>query len=173
MVCSASGLRAVVSVARSSAVSASPRSMRLPMSIIVQPASCTIDSAATPDSASMPASVCCWAAASWVSSATRDPRCELGGEPACSASARSTAPSTIQVSLDIWSRTDRAASPSRSIDCASDPGRIRSTVSDHSVRCAPATVVGIGPGCLGVAAGERPSAPSSTGTHSLPSMSCR
>ena len=31
--------------------------MRLPMSIIVQPTSCTIDSAAIPDNASMPASV--------------------------------------------------------------------------------------------------------------------
>ena len=47
-VCSAPGLRTVVSVALSSAVSARPRSMRLPMSIIVQPTSCTIDSAATP-----------------------------------------------------------------------------------------------------------------------------
>jgi hypothetical protein len=47
----------VVNVSRSSAVNANPRSMRLPMSIIVQPTSCTIDSAATPDSANMPASV--------------------------------------------------------------------------------------------------------------------
>ena len=37
-----------VSVARSSAVSPSPRSIRLPMSIIVQPTSCTIDSAGHP-----------------------------------------------------------------------------------------------------------------------------
>ena len=56
-VCSAPGLRTVVSVALSSAVTARPRSMRLPMSIIVQPTSCTIDSAATPDSASIPARV--------------------------------------------------------------------------------------------------------------------
>ena len=50
-------LWAVVRVARSSAVRPRPRSMRLPMSIIVQPTSRTMDSAATPDRASMPASV--------------------------------------------------------------------------------------------------------------------
>ena len=37
--------------------------MRLPMSIIVQPTSCTIDSAATPDNASIPARVWLCAAA--------------------------------------------------------------------------------------------------------------
>ena len=48
-----------MSVACSNAVSHSPRSIRLPMSIIVQPTSRTIDSLATPDRVSMPASV--WA----------------------------------------------------------------------------------------------------------------
>ena len=57
MVCSAPGLRCTLSAARSRAVSDNPRSIRLPMSIIVQPASCTIDSAATPDKANMPARV--------------------------------------------------------------------------------------------------------------------
>ncbi len=57
-VCSAAALRTVVSVARSNAVSHRPRSTRLPISIIVQPTSCTIDSAATPDSVSIPANVC-------------------------------------------------------------------------------------------------------------------
>ena len=70
------------------------------------------------------------------SSATRGPRLGSGGDSGCSASARSTAPSTIQVSLDIWSRTDLVDRPSPSMDWASDPGRCRSTVSDHSVRSA-------------------------------------
>ena len=50
--------RPTVRVDCSKAVSHSPRSIRLPMSIIVQPASRTIDSAATPDSVNIPARVC-------------------------------------------------------------------------------------------------------------------
>ena len=88
----------MVSVVRSKAVNVNPRSIRLPMSIIVQPASCTIDSAVTPVSAIMPASVRCWALASWVSSL---PRLEPDDCLACFASTRSTAPSTIHVSFDI------------------------------------------------------------------------
>ena len=98
------------------------------MSIIVQPTSRTIDSPATPDSVSIPASVCAWADASSASASASD--CGGSGR---SATARSTPASTIQVSLDSWSRTARAASASPSTDWTSDPGRFGSTVSDHSV----------------------------------------
>ena len=110
--------------------------MRLPMSIIVQPTSCTIDSAATPDSASIPASVRLFVDARNASPSV----CDSGGESGACRNARSTAANTIQVSLDIWSRTARAASPSRSTDCASDPARCRSAVNDHNVDCAVATI---------------------------------
>ena len=102
--------------------------MRLPMSIIVQPTSCTIDSPATPASVSIPTNVCDCAVASTASASAS----ESGGSDLC-ASARSTPASTTQVSLDNWSRTDLAASASRSTDCTSEPGRSRSMVSDHSV----------------------------------------
>ena len=125
---SAAGARTVVNVALSNAVSPRPRSMRLPMSIMVQPTSCTIDSAATPASVSIPTRVCDCAVASTASASAK----ESGGS-ALWASARSTPASTTQVSLDNWSRTPRAASASRSTECTSAPGRSRSMVSAHSV----------------------------------------
>ena len=72
---------------------------------------------------------------------------------ACS-TARSTAASTIQVSLDIWSRTARADRPRRSTDCASEPGRCRSAVSDHSVVGAVADHLGVVAAGAGVGAGD-------------------
>ena len=135
IVCSAAALRTTVSVARNNAVSHRPRSMRLPMSIIVQPTSRTIDSPATPDSVSIPANVCAWADASRASASAS----ESGGSDR-SATARSTPASTIQVSLDNWSRTALAASASPSTDCTRDPGRFGSTVSDHSVEGATAII---------------------------------
>jgi hypothetical protein len=66
--------------------------------------------------------------------------CDSGGESGACSRARSTAASTIHVSFDIWSRTARAANPSRSTDCASDPDRCRSAVNDHSVLWAVATI---------------------------------
>ena len=143
--------------------------MRLPMSIIVQPTSCTIDSAATPDNASIPASVSRCAFTRYASPSV----CDSGNDrPRCS-TARSTAANTIQVSLDIWSRTARAANPSRSTDCASAPARCRSAVSDHSVVGAVAIISWESPPAPVSVPVIAPSAASSTGTQSLPSMSCR
>ena len=82
------------------------------MSIVVQPTSRTMDSAATSDRASIPANV-----RLFVDERNASPSvCDSGGDSGACRSARSTAASTIQVSFDIWSRTARAASPSRSTD---------------------------------------------------------
>jgi hypothetical protein len=139
------------------------------MSIIVQPMSCTIDSAATPDSASMPASVWLCAADRYASPSA----CDSGGTLLGCSTARSTDASTIHVSFDIWSRTARAARPSRSTDCASAPGRCRSAVSDHSVVGAIATISASSPSTPVSEPVILPRAPNSTGTHSLPGSSRR
>ena len=170
IVCSAPAPRTVVSVACSNAVSQSARSIRLPMSIIVQPTSRTIDSPATPANVSIPASVCDWADASNASASVS----ESGGS-ARSAIARSTPASTIQVSLDSWSRTARAASARPSTDWTRDPGRSGSTVSDHSVDGATAIISAWSASVPVSVPVIRPSAAISTGTHSLSSVSwwCR
>ena len=105
------------------------------MSIMIQPVSRTMDSETTPDSASIPAS-----ASVFVDDRNDSPSAlESGGVSGECSRARSSAESTIQVSLDIWSRTARAARLNRSTDCASEPGRRRSAVNAHSVVGAVAT----------------------------------
>ncbi|SKS72194.1 Uncharacterised protein [Mycobacteroides abscessus subsp. abscessus] len=127
-----------------------------------------MDSAASPDNARSPASTWVCVAASTVSSArvgASPDRLNSSYSAAAAAMARSIPPSTIQVSLDIWSRTARAARPSRSTDCASEPDRSLSTVRDHSwvPRSSAAVSVPV----------MSPNAFNSTGTHSLASMNCR
>jgi hypothetical protein len=79
--------------------------------------------------------------------------------------------STIQVSLDNWSRTALAASASPSTDCTRDPGWFGSTVSDQSVD---GTTAIISAWSISVSAAVPviwPSAAIRTGTHSLSSVS--
>ena len=143
------------------------------MSIMVHPASWTIDSAAIPDNASIAPSVRCWAVASAVSSYSAASGPSSGPDSASRASVRSTTPSTIQVSLDIWSRTARAARPRPSTDWASDPARVRSAVSDQSVYGADRTASSSVFPAVTSASASLSSALSSTGRHSLPSTSRR
>ncbi|CNH59089.1 Uncharacterised protein [Mycobacterium tuberculosis] len=77
------------------------------------------------------------------------------------------------MSRDNWSRTALAASASPSTDCTSDPGRSRSTVSDHSVDGATAIISARSPATEISVPVIRASAAISTGTHSLSSAFCR
>ena len=109
-----------VRVDRSSAVTCCARSSRRPMSMKYQPGSRTMFSLARPDSASMPEST-----AAWVEDSVMPPSPEVSDS---SATARSVAPSTIQVSPDSWSRTERAASRSPYSDCATVPTSVASSI---------------------------------------------
>ena len=105
---------------------------------------------------------------------TPRPRCATPATTVRGAAPRVRRPPTPSRCRWTSGREPRAPpSPSRSTDCASEPGRCRSAVSDHSVVGAVAIISCESPSAPVSVPVIRPSAASSTGTHSLPSMSCR
>ena len=148
--------------------------MRLPMSIIVQPTSRTIDSPATPDSVSIPASVCAWADASSASASASE---SGGSRPQRHRALHRGQHHPGVVGQLVAHRPGGQRQPVHRLHQGSRPVRVhgqrpqrRGGDGDHLGRVV--DTVAVDPVSVPVI---RPSAAISTGTHSLSSVSwwCR